>query len=592
MKRYILLFAFATLSCNLFGSTPAQLNTAFNGTGHLAIPTTSAYAGVDNSDVTSIAIMPGTGTIVGAGYFTNIPSSNASTAFIQGLNPDGSAAFATNYLYQNITNATGLQGSTFFGVAIQPGDNKIVAVGYLAFSSITYVIVARFLPTGVLDTSFNSLANVGIAPQNAGYTGAPGYYALQPIFGVTTSTNAVGRGIVIQPNGFIVISAENQVTPIGGFLARFTPTGVLDTTFDNGGSQQGVTGILQIGGLNTTIRSAPALQSDGKIVVAGDNPSTDTLSTVLFVARYTAAGLFDNVGLDPVSPFGPSGQGYILPTFPDFQYSSGHQVVIQANDAIVVVGEVNDTTDNGNANYLVARLTENGLGFDTTFNGTGYSINADGQFHVSRYGTVAQAVAMQPNQQIVTSGYGYFDSVLNGVILRYNQDGTVDSSFAEQSDQTVANITFSAALAIANNGNVFVGGLYQTPLTSSFIDSLYYVSVLGGQTPSTVPATSSIGAYGYNSAFIGEFLYTDFYATVITNLTVQAAAIADVNDIIATYAANYANQPNFNYISYLYLINDDLAAAQASLIALYPGSTSQINQFFLYLQERIAILAA
>jgi hypothetical protein len=112
---------------------------------------------------------------------------------------------------------------------------------------------------------------------------------------------------------------------------------------------------------------------------------------------------------------------------------------------------------------------------------------------------------------------------------------------------------------------------------------------LGGSTP-TPPNIKAVYLYAQNAALFKEYLYIDLYAQTIVNSTAQQAAKDAVNLIVDNYAISYRNQPDFNYISYFYLINDQLAAAQAILITQYPTSTTQINKYFTLLAKRITTL--
>ena len=102
----------------------------------------------------------------------------------------------------------------------------------------------------------------------------------------------------------------------------------------------------------------------------------------------------------------------------------------------------------------------------------------------------------------------------------------------------------------------------------------------------------AINLYAQNSQLFEQYLYVTTYAEIITDAAAQAATVQAVSDIITAYAINYRNQSDFNYISYFYLINDQLTAAQATLITQYPGSTDQINEFFRYLENRVTTLLA
>jgi uncharacterized delta-60 repeat protein len=137
-----------------------------------------------------------------------------------------------------------------------PGANydKIVAAGFANNGSYNEVALARFTSTGALDTTFNSHGPI------------PGSVELD--LGANASATSIvvdaqGNYIV----GGVLQNWQNsgeppidQRTGSGTFLARFTPSGALDPTFGNGGK-------LVMTGSSTL--NELALDASGNIVVVG-----------------------------------------------------------------------------------------------------------------------------------------------------------------------------------------------------------------------------------------------------------------------------------------------------------------------------------
>jgi uncharacterized delta-60 repeat protein len=122
-------------------------------------------------------------------------------------------------------------------VAVQ-GDGKIVVAG---FNSVDFAL-ARYNANGTLDMSFD------------------GDGTLATDFGASDG----GRSVAVQSDGKIVVAG----TSFGDFaLARYNGNGTLDTSFDGDGKL--TTGF----GLSDDYVNGVALQSDGKIVVAGYSDS-------------------------------------------------------------------------------------------------------------------------------------------------------------------------------------------------------------------------------------------------------------------------------------------------------------------------------
>ena len=188
--------------------------------------------------------------------------------------------------------------------------------------------------------------------------------SLDPTFGnggkVLTDLG-VGAGVpsdaVLQPNGDIVVS--------GGFgVARYLPTGKLDTTFGTGGLAS--TGF--VGGESGT---GVALQPDGKIIWVGSqgNPSFPAGGTFSFaVARFNANGTLD-------TSFGTGGQAsveFFAPPMQGAQEFAG-AVLVQPDGKILVAGSARQ----GQIRFApiqgaLARFNANGT-LDTSF-GTGGKI--------------------------------------------------------------------------------------------------------------------------------------------------------------------------------------------------------------------------
>ncbi len=252
-------------------------------------------------------------------------------------------------------------------------------------------------------------------------------------------------------------------------------------------------------------------------------------------------------------------------------------MIIQGDQKIVVAGYSNITgTSFSNQYATVARYTTTGSLDTTSFNSpNGYIRPAQQWFN---------AMTLQDDQQIICAGF----TINNGqtyeaYITRLTTDGLVDPTFNILGDTTQSRINVNG-VAVQSNGKIIATG-YNTASTANIA-----VRYLGGQQLET--ATSSISMYGNNSAFISEFLYNDFYATVISDTTARAATVAAINAILATYSSDYVNQPNFNYIAYLYFVQPEFDAAQAALLLAYPSSLTEINQYFVYLAERMIQLLA
>ena len=113
------------------------------------------------------------------------------------------------------------------------GNGEIVAGGYSQNSEMgTNFTLARYLSTGVLDSTFNAGG------------GIPGIL-VTPKIGAEVSPDNILNDIAIDSHGKIVAGGYSSDTDSGTnfTLARYLSTGVLDSTFNAGG---GIPGILVI----------------------------------------------------------------------------------------------------------------------------------------------------------------------------------------------------------------------------------------------------------------------------------------------------------------------------------------------------------
>lgn len=212
--------------------------------------------------------------------------------------------------------------------------------------------------------------------------------------------------------------------------------GTLDSTFDADGRVTTSVGLL------IDQANAVAVQSDGKSVVAGFTVSG--LANLFAVARYNANGSLDTT-------FG-GGDGIVtiqfsaLPTGIDQATS----LAIQPDGKIVVAGLTLNVLQN---DIAIARLNADGS-MDTSFDG-------DGKVTTGSLLTPEQAngVAVQSDGKIVVVGFS--GSTHNFTIVRYNANGSIDTSFSGDGIATPAiSIGTSEAkgVVIQPNGKIVATG--------------------------------------------------------------------------------------------------------------------------------------
>lgn len=305
-----------------------------------------------------------------------------------------------------------------------------------------------FVAAGQADPA--GLANIdfGVARYTANGQPAPGFgggsgFVTTDIAGHGDAANAVA----VQPDGKIVAAGEAETRP-GNFdfaLVRYNPDGSLDTSFGVGGK---VT--TDFGALSDDDVRGLAIQSDGKIVVAG---SADSTIGNAALARYLPDG-----SLDPT--FGANGTA-----LSDIGTDVVNGVAITPGGTILIAGTRGGP--NG-SDVIVASFAPNGVpnrGF-----GQGGVADAD----LSGHDDFGNDLVLDAHGNIVvvgTSGAPCASPDCSAsppppagpdmALVRFKPDGTLDTSFANRGILTAdfhdAGDT-GDALAIDSKGRIVAAG--------------------------------------------------------------------------------------------------------------------------------------
>jgi uncharacterized delta-60 repeat protein len=238
---------------------------------------------------------------------------------------------------------------------------------------------------------------------------------------VSTSSSRPARGF----NGAISLLVVGLLVGPGNALAA---AGDLDPSFGSGGV---VT--REIGSYSKAAVRDSLLQPDGKLVVAGQAISRNGSGFAL--ARYNPDGSLD-------SSFGSGGQ--LLTIIGDS--AGGTSVVRQPDGKLVVAG-----TANVSSSKVVALARYNADGsLDSSF-GTGGKVTTN----VSDLGAI-NALALQADGKLVVAGS--IDASF--ALLRYNADGSLDTSFGTGGTATMApgNQAEARDLVVQSDGKLVAAG--------------------------------------------------------------------------------------------------------------------------------------
>jgi len=294
-----------------------------------------------------------------------------------------------------VTTAVAPAADNDFGSAMAlQWDGKIVVAGgaeNTAGGTFDDIAIARFNPNGTLDKTFSGDGKVTTA--------------------VAAGANPDGvSDIVLQPDGKIVVVGYS-LTLGGGksLLARYTSTGKLDKTF----SGDGIAMIPSTTAISEA--TSVALTSKGRIVVAGHVAGGAT-GDDMAVLRFTSRGALDTT-------FG-GGDGVVALALGS-ETDQAEGLTIAPDGKIIAVGRRGSASGTFD-DFAVVRLLADGTP-DGTFGFEGI-VTTD----IGGSGDLAHAVATQWDGKIVVAGKSLVpDTGNDATVVRYNKDGTLDTTFGE-----------------------------------------------------------------------------------------------------------------------------------------------------------------
>ncbi len=356
---------------------------------------------------------------------------------------------------------------------------------------------------------------------------APALFGQTPAVadGFDPNINGVVNGVVVQPNGQILVAGLfSTIWPVGypgwvtrNNIARLNRDGTVDPTFD-----PNVNGQI----------SALVLQPDGRILIAGKFTTVQPNGTATATTRNRIARLNADGTLDPT--FDPNTGGSLTPQV--------NALSLQADGKILVGGGFTTLQPNGAAapttrNHL-ARLNADGTldaTFDPNANGMvwAFALQRDGKILVGGGFT-----ALQPN--------GAAASVTRNRIARLNPDGTIDYSFDPNADNVVA------AIAVQADDRIVIGGNFVT-LTPNSLGVVTYRNRLAGlNSDGTVDANFAPDVNG-NVAMLaiqpdGRLLVGGYFTTMRTNSTTLPVSRGFVGRFNTDGTLDTTFNPNANYV--------------------------------------------
>ncbi len=402
MKTYQILFIAAAListflNLNVFAQTPDN-SFGTNGKTYTSFGNFSSYCH-------AMILLPD-GKIISVGENTN----STLAILISKHNTDGTLDISFN--------TTGKK-QIDFGSAYEycnsvllQSDNKLLLAG----SSNGNAALARLLPNGDYDTQFSDDGKLTLS------------------FG--PGNGASFQKVLQQPDGKIIAIGEAYNTSSFDFAAaRFNADGSIDPTFGDGGKTT-----INFNNYNDFGRNA-ALQTDGKIIVAGAAKSSNGNSSIALL-RLNADG-------SPDSSFGTSGKTTLTLSGSADDYAE--DVILLANGKILLGGYTA-------GDFVVLRYNTNGSP-DNTFGTNGYTITDFDNFQDKAF-----ALAVDNSGKIYLGGRGYETGnggLFHFAIAKYTSEGSLDNTFDTDGKMTIvmgADQSTIADMQIQGDGKLLISG--------------------------------------------------------------------------------------------------------------------------------------
>jgi uncharacterized delta-60 repeat protein len=292
--------------------------------------------------------------------------------------------------------------SFFYGTTITPvyagiqTDGKIIVSGTVYYWYFNFDwFIARYNENGTIDPTFGTQGFV-----------REGYYA---------------NASILQPDGKILMSAVSLYGD--SYLVRYNSDGTVDQDF------------FSLPSYTEYGWSALAVRADGKIIVGGSVSEEPT------VARYNANGIAD-------SSFGVNGR-VITSLDQSIDFTS---VSLQTDGKIIAAGCNHFYFASENADFVLVRYLENGI-IDSSFGVDGIVTISD-----SSLVSTSAAVAIQDDGKIILGGSSFLDTSFHSSLTRFNIDGSIDSTFGIKGiADSIVNLT-SVSIAFQPDGKIVAGG--------------------------------------------------------------------------------------------------------------------------------------
>ncbi|CAN5748819.1 hypothetical protein BH10BAC2_BH10BAC2_06780 [soil metagenome] len=317
--------------------------------------------------------------------------------------------------------------------AIQNDGKIVVAVTVYSPDNRVSMFIVRYDINGKLDKNFG--LNGKITPELNSYRAYAGAVSLM------RDGKIIIAGYSYQPHG---LNSNYDFT-----ILRYNTDGSPDSSFGNNGVV--ITDFKN--GTENEIASEMVLQPDGKLIVAGTSRDVGEAygiyRTRFICVRYNTDGTLD-------SSFGEQGKQRFY--FDVDQYDEEAEATSLALDSKgrVIIAGYNTSYTKGIEAAIVRCNTDGSP--DITFGEQGIITT-----HIEGSDLYMRSVLIQPDQKIVLGGSitGKYMSNEKSILIRYNEDGTIDPGFGKEGmvmDNSVLVTNNCYSIALQTNNKIVAAG--------------------------------------------------------------------------------------------------------------------------------------
>ena len=368
--------------------------------------------------------------------------------------------------YLSFDEFPGFPASNSLTASALTADGGSIHAGYILSGSTSKGLIIKLTSTGALDTSV---------------AGGQGWLIFQ-FSNVPITPASFVNAVAVQADGKIVVlgsATRNDAGNIDFGVARFGADLAPDASFGNGGSKLVAFDLDGPSGTGYDLGFALAMQTDGKIVVAGKASFAGVGGDRAAVARLTANGQLDN---DPVTGFGLAGRA-------NFDWGSDsevHAIKVNRDGSILLAGSTTRATlPTASNDFALSRISSGGT-VDATFATACPLAPCQAGVAFVNFGysgkssDFANAIALQADGKILlvgsarrsdTNGSSYFATTRLGrdgnIDLTYGFGGISGGTFAAGSG-----IDDSASAIVIGNRGIMIAGYSAEATGTNYRESL------------------------------------------------------------------------------------------------------------------------